>query len=125
MVSRYSLPSRVLTVCQAVAQVMCSDPGSRSESSLLGWGAQRGLGAPICWGGMGRGAWVRPSAGVGWEGGLGAPVSATSSLCGFQVLCSPLASMMRLRHHPVDPGLPPGRGVVPKRCLDIDSGVWR
>ena len=98
MVSRYSLPSRVLTVCQAVAQVMCSDPGSRSESSLLGWGAQRGLGAPV---------------------------SATSSLCGFQVLCSPLASMMRLRHHPVDPGLPPGRGVVPKRCLDIDSGVWR
>ena len=66
-----SLPSRVLTVCQAVAQVMCSDPGSRSESSLLGCGGQRGLGAPVCWGGVSRGAWVHPSAGVGCAGGPG------------------------------------------------------
>ena len=59
-----------------------------------------GTPSSIVKGGGGRGAWVCPSAGVGWaggpgctrllgwggQGGLDAPISATSSLCGFRVL---------------------------------------
>lgn len=70
VVSHYSLPSRVLTVRRAVAQVMCSRPGSRSESGLLGQG--------------GGGAWVHPS-------------QPPCSLCGFRLSCSPLSSTMTLK----------------------------